>query len=149
VNEILNDSKQHQLRVLLASIECRLSILKINNQTVHSNYAVVGITNLESNILHITTPLRLPADSQVTYLFEMVFSTRTITFTSHKIERRKEESPYHYTVEYDSNRFERTVMYSMINQMMESAPSATSRAIASYVSLYSYDQFIPKNVFQT
>ncbi|WP_282937404.1 hypothetical protein [Paenibacillus sp. RC67] len=149
MNEKQNESKQNGLRNMLGSMECRLSISKLDNKPVQTNYALVHVTHLDSREIHFTSPLLLPVMRKLTLSFKLVLADTVIYFNGSRIKRKYIGSDYHYEVEHEMEGVERALFISTINHIMGEAHFATNRALASYSSFYSYDHCIPNNYFQT
>ncbi|OXM85111.1 hypothetical protein [Paenibacillus rigui] len=149
MNEMLNVAMQSQRRAQLASIQCRLSVLQVDNRPVQTRYALVEITNVSRSELFFKTPLSLPAGVSMTYAFQLLFGSHSFHLTGSRLKRLHPTAPYEYAVEFQMNGQEKRAMIAAINRMMEDAPTIVSKILESYSLLCSYEQFVPRKLFQT
>lgn len=149
MNEKENANRQFHLRRLLASMECRISISRIGDKPVRTKYALVQITDLQSRKIQFMSSLKLPADPRITYTFELLMDGIHILCTGSDLQRTGQTAPYQYSIEHDLGVHERAVLFSRINQRMETSYPLMTKAIESYSSSYVYDHCTPSHYFQT
>lgn len=149
MNEKENAARQFYLRRLLASMECRLSISRIGDEPVRTKYALVQMTDFQSRVIQFTSPLKLPGNQRITYAFELIMDGVHAAFTGSLTGTTGDAAPYHYRIEHDLGMKECAMLFSRINQRMETSTSLMTKAIESYSSFCSYDHCTPSIYFQT
>jgi len=152
MNEMLNTVRQSQLRMRLASIECRLSVLHADRKPVPTDkYALVSITDIRNDTILFTTPLLLPDEGKLIYGCRIMLEGTSFSIMGGGIKRLNELSPYEYRMEYSLDEREQIRMYAAVNAMLETAATSISRAIASYMSFHSRayrNRSLPRQSFQ-
>lgn len=141
--------RQVQMQQLLASLECRLTIARVDGRTVQSNYTTVQIAYLDAEEIRFRSELNFPMDHQITIGLELFTPSNTIRFYGSCFAKEGDSAPYAYRVKYDVPDASRPLFFSMINQLAVHAHTFTAKAVESYNALQPYPQLYPQIDFQT
>lgn len=140
----LENYKQIEMQKLLSSLECRLSIAKVNGKPVHSGYAIVRIVRLDTHEISFTSDLVLPTDQMMTVCFELVTETQSIRLEGRVMSRENHSAPYRYGVKYDIPDARRLLLVSMINRLASESESYAAKAVESYASCHILPELQPR-----
>ncbi|MCZ8516504.1 hypothetical protein O9H85_29775 [Paenibacillus filicis] len=141
--------RQLQWQQLLTSLECRLTIVRVDGRAVQSNYTTIKITYLDAGEIRFDSELDFPQDHRITIGLELFTAHHSIRLLGSRIEKKGVRAPYAYRVKYDMPAASRSFFFGMINQMAVHAQTFTAKAVESYNALQPYPQLYPQIDFQT
>lgn len=134
---------------LWQTLNCLMSIRKIDKTQVQSNRAIVQLIEWNSKEICIRTPLRLPRHRQITLEIEISYEHISITMTCLLIELKQADGLFEYRMEHQLQASDRADILSAMNRAAELAHWKWSEAIHTYHQLDIYNHVSPQVDFQT